>query len=497
MQLQFSKSAIRCLGTALQDIRAAEVTQELRLPDGMPDIGRILTTWGQIQLRSKEWQGSVVQITGGVMTWTLYAPEDGTEPRSVESWVPFQMKWELPQADREGPMRVLPLLRFADSRSLSSRKMMVRAGVAAHIHGMYPMEEDVYAPDELPEDIQLLKRTYPVRLPVECGEKTFLMDEEMVLPDTATGEEKLLGITATPEISEKKVLTRRLAFKGMLNVHLVYRDVEGGVHSRNLPVAFSQLTELDRNHSTEAQADIRMAVTSLDADLDQGKLRLKCGLVGQYLVDDRHMLELVQDAYSPYRQVRTEESGLELPVILEDLTETITAEQSIMGQHGRSVDAVFLPDFPRIRQTGDTAEMEFPGIFQGLVYDENDTLQGITSRWEGKRMLPAHEKSRIQTAVMAADTQTMNSADGLILSAPLSVAMRIGSEQEFSMVTGLELGELREPDQSRPSLIVQNCGGESLWDLAKGSGSTVAAILAANNLTGEPVAEQMLLIPVV
>lgn len=495
MQLQFSKSAIRCLGTALQDVRTAETTQELRLPDGMPDIGRVLTTWGQIQLRSKEWQGSSVMITGGVMTWTLYAPEDGTEPRSVESWLPFQMRWELPESDHEGTLRVQPMLRFADSRSLSSRKMMVRASVSAQIQGMYPIEQAISTAGELPEDVQVLTNTYPVRLPVESGEKTFLVDEELMLPEP--GAEKLLGIMVTPDISEKKVLTNRIVFKGILNVHLAYRDADGKVHSRNLPMGFSQLTELDRSYSTEAQSDIRMAVTSLEADLDQGKLRLKCGLTAQYLVDDRHLLELVQDAYSPFRQIKVESSDLKLPVILEDRTEFMTAEQTVPGQHEQPADMVFLPEFPRVRQTEDAIELQFPGMFQGLVYDENDTLQGISSRWEGKLTLPSHEDSRIQSSVAGGDVQPMTSADGMILSAPLSVGMRTVADQEFSMVSALELGELQEPDPNRPSLILRNASGESLWELAKSSGSTVTVISAANGLSGEPMAEQMLLIPVV
>lgn len=495
MQLQFAKSAVRCLGTALQDTRTAETTQELRLPDGMPDIGRILTTWGQIQLRSKEWQGNTVQITGGVMTWTLYAPEDGTEPRSVESWLPFHMRWELPDGDREGTLRVMPLLRFADSRSLSSRKIMVRAGVAVQIQGMYSMEQEFSAPGELPEDVQVLKNTYPLRLPVESGEKTFLVDEELNLAETDA--EKLLGVTVIPEISEKKVLTNRIVFKGIVNVHPVYRDAGGRVHSRNLPVSFSQMTELDRSHSSDAQADIRMAVTSLEADLDQGKLRIKCGLVGQYLVDDRCMLELVQDAYSPFRQVRAESGMLKLPVILEDRTEFMTAEQTMPGQHGHAADMVFLPDYPRVRQMEDTAEMEFPGVFQGLVYDENDALQGISSRWEGKLSLPTHENSRILTGMTGGEVQPMTSAEGMALSTPLTAGLRTVADQEIPMVNGLEMGELQEADPSRPSLILRNAGGESLWELAKSSGSTVAAISAANGLAGEPAADQMLLIPVV
>ena len=65
------------------------------------------------------------------------------------------------------------------------------------------------------------------------------------------------------------------------------------------------------------------------------------------------------------------------------------------------------------------------------------------------------------------------------------------------MVAGLELGELEEPDPTRPSLILRNAAGESLWSLAKNNGSTVSAILAANGLDGEPGQKQMLLIPVV
>ena len=64
------------------------------------------------------------------------------------------------------------------------------------------------------------------------------------------------------------------------------------------------------------------------------------------------------------------------------------------------------------------------------------------------------------------------------------------------MVDALELGELQEPDPARPSLILRNAGGETLWELAKNNASTVAAITAANGLSGEPMSEQMLLIPV-
>ena len=64
------------------------------------------------------------------------------------------------------------------------------------------------------------------------------------------------------------------------------------------------------------------------------------------------------------------------------------------------------------------------------------------------------------------------------------------------MVTGLELGEFREPNPNRPSLILRRAGEDTLWEIAKSSGSTVADIQKANNLQTEPEADRMLLIPV-
>ena len=66
----------------------------------------------------------------------------------------------------------------------------------------------------------------------------------------------------------------------------------------------------------------------------------------------------------------------------------------------------------------------------------------------------------------------------------------------ISVVTGLELGELRQPDPGRPSIILRRAGSHTLWELAKTSGSTVEDIIQANHLHEEPEEEQMLLIPV-
>ncbi len=498
MELQFDKSTVSYLENAARQVRSAELTQEVKLSDGMPDIGRVLTSWGQIVLRSKEWNRDEVMANGGLMVWTLYVPEDGTEVRSVESWIPFQLKWDVDGDDREGPIRIAPLLRFVDSRGTSARKIMVRAGISALGQALSPESAEVYTPGELPEDVQLRRETYPVRLPKEAGEKTFLIDEELSLPENLPQMEKLLAFTLGPEITDRKVIGSRVVFKGNGNLHLLYRCPEGKVRVFDAELPFSQFGELDRDYGPDAKADIQMGVTSLEADMmEPGKIRLKAGMVGQYLIDDRELLDLTEDAYSPFRQVEPQREDLELPTVLEDRKETVTAEQSVPGQSGQPVDVNFLPDFPRLRRTGQNAELELPGLFQVLYYGEDGSLQATNARWEGSMSIPADEDTALDFLVQPMGrARGMAGVDGINLTGQMQLRQRSTSQRDIPMVTGLELGELGEPDAARASVILTRAGEEQLWDIAKRCGSTVGAIKEANNLDAEPKSNQMLLIPV-
>ena len=133
MELQFDKSVMPCLRSVIHQVQNLEQTQEVKLTEGMPDIGRILASWGQLLIRGKEWRSGGMSVSGGVMAWVLYAPENGTSPRTLDTWIPFQMKWSLPEGTREGEMRAEGLLRSLDARSVSPRKIMLRAGISALI----------------------------------------------------------------------------------------------------------------------------------------------------------------------------------------------------------------------------------------------------------------------------------------------------------------------------------------------------------------------------
>lgn len=192
MELEFERTEIPCLGWKHRDMQSQEQTLELRLPEGMPDIGTVLGAWGQCILRGKEWRSSEVGVSGGVMVWVLYQPADGGNPQSVEAWMPMQQKWGIGDSQREGIIRTRWQLKNVDARTLSVRKLMLRATVQVLAEILEPKDAQIYLPTAVPEDIQLLHREYPALVPREAGEKTFQLEENLSLPSGAATPERLL-----------------------------------------------------------------------------------------------------------------------------------------------------------------------------------------------------------------------------------------------------------------------------------------------------------------
>lgn len=498
MQLQFQKSVYNCLRLLAEDVKNEEQTQEVKLPEAMPDIGSVVGAWGQLLIRSKEWRDTGISISGGVMTWVLYAPEDGSEVRTVEGWIPFQMRWDFPQAQRDGKIIAACLLRSVDARCLSARKMMVRASISAMAQALEPSEFTVYAPGAVPEDVQLLHRRYPVRYPAEAGEKVFQLDEDFTLPAECMDADKLMRYELQPEITDRKLMADKVVFRGMAVLRALLRCGDGQLKSCAFEVPFSQYAQLDKEYDSNASVMVVPALTSLELERQEdGKLRLKAGLIGQYTVMEEPVLEVVEDAYSPQREVQLHIGQMEAPAVLDMHRELIGVQQTVASESQQPMDVTFSVQQPVQQRSPEGAQLGIPGCFQLLHSNEQGFLQGTSVKWEGRVQLPANGDTRvIASCAQTGSPRWEITAEGLQLHALVAVEAMTVAQRGISQVEGLELGELQEPDPGRPGLVLRRAGDADLWQLAKQAGSTVEAIRRANNLEDEPAPGRMLLIPI-
>ena len=188
---------------------------------------------------------------------------------------------------------------------------------------------------------------------------------------------------------------------------------------------------------------------------------------------------------------------LRLPVVLDSVQGNMRVDAVISEPAARVVDVSVCMEQPSLRRAGDLTELCCDGQFQVLYCDENGSMQGRNARWSQTWELPAAMEAEVLGMVQNISRPMGTVAGGQIdLSGGIQMGAMTVSQQGIPMVTGLELGEMAVPDPGRPSLILRRAGEDSLWEIAKRTGSTVNAIRQANGLMDEPLDDRLLLIPV-
>lgn len=497
MEMQFDKISVPYLEKVAGGVKTQEQTLEVRISDGMPDIGRVLGAWGQVIVRGKEWNNDQMTVSCGVTAQVLYIPEDGEGVRSVDAWLPYSMKWELPNSPHDGKIVLSCLLKGVDARSTSARKLMVRATVSASAEAWMQGQTTAEMPCELPKDVELLTQSYPMQLTKEAGEKAFLLEEQLT-PPTGQKIEKVLYYNLQPEIVEKKVMADKVVFRGVCGLHAVYLGEDGRLYVWDSDIPFSQYADLDETYDQNPVVTVVPCVTSLDLEEDEnGKFQLKAGLLGQYLLSEQSVVTLAADAYSPVRPVDFTQQELRFPAILEQDVQTIHTEQNVQMDVQEVVDVTFWPEFWQMERTDDGLQMSMPVQFQTLYYDGEGELGSMITPWKGERHMNAGENTAVDVRISPTGRpQAAPNGSGLILRADMVADTVTSAGEGIPMIAGIQVGEMEKPDPNRPSIILCRKGNRRLWDVAKHTGSTVEKIMEANQLAGEPDDRQVLLIPV-
>lgn len=497
MELKFLSTSCNCLEPVLHEAQNLEQTQQIRIPDGMPDIGRVVGAWGQPVIRGKDWRDDSIGFTGGMLVWVLYAPEDGSADQVVTGWIPFQCRWDLPDEAAQGQIRLRCLPRSVDGRTVSPRKLLVRAGMAVMAEALSPVSIQTAVPSGETGEIQLLRERYPLRLNREAGEKSFPLEETLTLPEGTPRWKSVLSCSLEPVLTECRVLTDKLVFHGFGKLKLLCLFEDGQASAREFDLPFSQYVQLQGMFEADPAGDIAFGITSLEPELEEtGQLRIKCGLVAQYLITDREMVDVLQDAYSLKKDLRIEREEAVFPAVLDSRRENLYGEHTLQGEAGKIADTRYLPDFPRIRETESGRVLTIPGRLQLLCEGADGQLVTLSEKWDLEHTLDADEECTLSAVPGLAELQSGLSSGAVQVRGEIPLQITAAARQAIPMVTSVEAVSEKKPDPSRPSLVLMRAGDKRLWDMAKENATTVEAIQNASGITAEPEPGRMILIPI-
>ena len=247
---------------------------------------------------------------------------------------------------------------------------------------------------QIPESGKSDKGTNMVNvLPVESGEKAFLLEEQLT-PPADRKMDKILYYNLQPEVVEKKVMADKAVFRGVCVLHVVYLGEDGRLCVWDTDVPFSQYADLDSAYDENPVVAVVPCVTSLDLEVDEnGFVQLKAGLLGQYLLTEQRVVTLCEDAYSPIRQMELTRQQLWFPAVLEQDQQTFRAEQPVQTDAKEVVDVTFWPEFWEEERTEDGIKLTMPGQFQALCYDSEGNLSSLLTSWKEERHVSMGENA--------------------------------------------------------------------------------------------------------
>ena len=490
MELQFEKQDISCLRRIAGETATGELTQELRLPEEMPDASCVVATWGQVLLRGKEWRSGGMNVSGGVMVWVLYGTEENEKLQCVDVWLPFQMKWDFPDPGRDGRICAWGYLQSVDARCASARKLVVRAN--ASICGNAYIKDTLEIPQvgELPEDVQIQMPTYPMRFMQEAGEHGFSLEETLAVPQM----DSCVHYSVEPMITEQRVMGDKLVFRGNAKVHMLYmKDEKMENWDGELP--FSQFCDLEHNYEQEAEGYLVPAVTSMEIEKTQdGSYMLKCGITCQYMITDRKMLTLPEDSFSTKRALQMRQTELEIPCILQQHNHSLSINCALPCEGAQIIDGTVYVGAGTYNVEENSYIIPLRG--QLLYADHQGKIRCESCNWEEKFPMAADDCVRPGMYEEIVDSHWSLSPDGGQFRGEMILKEMTDMLSSMEVVTGIELGEMEKKDPNRPSLILRRLGQESLWDVAKSCRTTVSAIQNANDLGDDCPQNKMLIIPI-
>ena len=174
---------------------------------------------------------------------------------------------------------------------------------------------------------------------------------------------------------------------------------------------------------------------------------------------------------------------------------TIPIDLEIPEDSNLVADTLFSPDYPVVQDTGSGKLLYQPGTMQVLWYGPDGKLHSHVSRWEGKACLQDAYDPDGKLIPQTPDIQAETEQGSIRLKGELLLLGYDEEKRRIPMVTEATPGKERLQG-NKPSVILLRCAEETLWEIAKRTGSTVETITEANDLEGECEPGKLLLIPI-
>lgn len=482
-------------------ILICQQTAESIVPDSSPDIARVVSTGGVASVGESTLSGGVLRVSGMAELRVLYIPEGEALPRCIPVQLPFQ--WTETMSLQEGAAVIQCAVETmsADARLLNPRKLLVKAEV--RIRAVICLPETMSVCSDASQQgglsLQKLMGTETDHAVCLLREKQFRFSEVLRPSASKPPVDEVLSYGCESVTTDAKLIGKKLVCKGNLRLNVLYRSGSEPC-SMIFDLPFSQIIECEADPS-EAVTDADAAVCAINCGKKQdGGLEVTVDAILQAIVWAKRDISYLKDMYIPRQALNLTRSQVPLCTMSEWICSHETLRKFCASDGtARTVLAVSCALPPPIQQAGESGIVCTSDAEVTVLYiDEGGELCSALYKAPISSSQPLPEGCSCKCRCrLAGECAAVSVTGGFEIRIEADFQWHIFKESAICSVSDAEADRSDSCALTLPSLTIRRVyAGETLWDLAKGCGSTVADICVANQLTTEQVTPgTVLLIP--
>lgn len=496
MELGLHFTELTCCEQTGRLVMSHEETMETAIAEYCPDMTRIVSVCGQLQIRERTALEGRVTATGTVRVTVLYTSEESAGLRSLTLPVPFSCTAEDETLASSQLLWATGRLLLAEAQAVTARKLYVRVLPEVTLTGYTRAQCRFCSGTEEDPALRVRRRDHDISLLDTAVERSFSVAQET--PEVSPAPEDLLLYRLCPRLTSCRLVGSKLVLKGELALSALYRGQDQQLHTYEGELPLSQILD-GAGLPEDGEYAARLCLTG-------GEVRvLRSDTGGGFSVTAELRLLLcayraaqctcVEDLYSIRQPVRLEQETVTIPAVRPD---RVLREETVEHlDFGGNRPFFFITDTDCAAASVTTEEGQTAlrtTVRTRLLYlDESDT-PSVTER-TAEVVLPVKEPVQGVSCGLSGAPEVQMGTGGCDVRQVVAFLAEDTCPEPLQTVSG---GELLEPAEQEcmPSLVLRRLlPGETLWDVAKQYRTDETLLRTVNQLEGEELPDKMLLIP--
>lgn len=497
MKINLENKTKKCYCEIIRQCRRIQETAECVVPDVNDDIGKIASIQTSVYLKSKDFTGRGVMVTGEALAAVLYITEGEKAVSYIKLTKPFTLEFDCTELDADTVAQVKLDVVNTEARVLNPRKISLTFEIAGEL-SCY-REENVVVKTELApgehRGIHAHSRETELVCISAAAEKTFTLSEQFTFPVGKPGPAQLVIPKVAFAVNDCQLIGTKLIVKGSVEISACYLSEEVNYPLKtDFSTPFSQIIDI----GTE--------------DMDSCAAMIELSSVYYDIVNTINGEKALDIEIHAVMQAVTRKSGKF--VYISDVYSNLMPAQCEMQQHSinaaASCQQIKLISDERVSVVDDCVDVlsVYSGISQLSIQPDKISaavVLDIIYRTKSGGLSSVRRLLSLSADCGKAPDRLINAyladvylrPDGAFIDSHIVIELCYlhAQSRELSCVAALTLDEEAPYDFSAfPTVTLVRAEKENIWELAKAYHSSVEQIMAVNQFA-EDGERKMLLIP--